>query len=60
MCEEKEIEETGQQMETLETEVKRFVGAQPYWAKFLRKKIYQDNGFLIVILTLHILTYLNN
>ncbi len=39
-----EIEEVEQQVETLETEVKKFADGLPYWSKFLAEKILSGNG----------------
>lgn len=36
--------EVEQQVETLETEVKKFADGLPYWAKFLAEKILSDNA----------------
>ncbi len=43
MNEVNEIAEVEQQVETLETEVKKFANALPYWAKFLAEKILSGN-----------------
>lgn len=39
-----EIAEVEQQVETLETEVKKFADGLPYWAKFLAEKILSGNA----------------
>ena len=39
-----EIAEVEQQVETLETEVKKFANGLPYWAKFLAEKILSGNA----------------
>ncbi|WP_254529433.1 MULTISPECIES: AAA family ATPase [unclassified Sphingobacterium] len=39
-----EIAEVEQQVETLETEVKKFPNGLPYWAKFLAEKILSGNA----------------
>lgn len=41
---ENEIVEVEQQVETLETEVKKFADGLPYWAKFLAEKILSGNA----------------
>lgn len=38
------IEEVEQQVETLETEVKKFADGLPYWAKYLSEKILSGNA----------------
>lgn len=38
------IEEVEQQVETLETEVKKFANGLPYWAKYLAEKILSGNA----------------
>ena len=43
MNEVNEIAEVEQQVETLETEVKKFANGLPYWAKFLAEKILSGN-----------------
>ena len=43
MNEVNEIAEVKQQVETLETEVKKFADGLPYWAKFLAEKILSSN-----------------
>lgn len=43
MSEVNEIMEVEQQVETLETEVKKFADGLPYWAKFLAEKILSGN-----------------
>lgn len=44
MSEVNEIAEVEQQVETLETEVKKFANGLPYWAKFLAEKILSGNA----------------
>lgn len=44
MSEVNEIAEVEQQVETLETEVKKFADGLPYWAKFLAEKILSGNA----------------
>ncbi|UOE39628.1 AAA family ATPase [Chryseobacterium oryzae] len=44
MSEVTEIAEVEQQLETLETEVKKFANELPYWAKFLAEKILLGNA----------------
>jgi len=44
MSEANEIAEVEQQVETLETEVKKFADGLPYWAKFLAEKILSGNA----------------
>lgn len=44
MSEVTEIAEVEQQVETLETEVKKFADGLPYWAKFLAEKILSGNA----------------
>lgn len=44
MSEVNEIPEVEQQVETLETEVKKFANGLPHWAKFLAEKILSGNA----------------
>lgn len=44
MSENEEIAEVEQQVETLETEVKKFADGLPYWAKYLADKILSGNA----------------
>ena len=44
MSEQNEIAEVEQQVETLETEVKKFADGLPYWAKYLAEKNLSGNA----------------